>query len=274
MLKVGWVSFVWGVVINILLFTRPLCIHNPAVYLKPLELLFSILLVGFSQLKISLTGYFLGFFFTLGLCNSFLTENVFWWYLCVLMMFHLTEFVTTGLTNPANLSFDSFLVNHSWEYAIAALVSWLEFYLESWLFPASKQVRYISMCGVAMCVVGELVRKTAMAHAGTNFNHVIQGEHQEEHRLVTTGIYSWCRHPSYVGWLLWSVGTQVVLVNPVCVVGYAAAAFFFFRGRIYVEEYTLIMFFGQSYLEYQKRVPTGIPLIPGYEGPSWGSHRD
>ena len=30
-----------------------------------------------------------------------------------------------------------------------------------------------------------------------------------DHLLITTGIYAHMRHPSYVGWFYWSVGTQV-----------------------------------------------------------------
>lgn len=29
------------------------------------------------------------------------------------------------------------------------------------------------------------------------------------HELVTSGIYSWSRHPSYAGFFWWAVGTQV-----------------------------------------------------------------
>lgn len=31
------------------------------------------------------------------------------------------------------------------------------------------------------------------------------------------------RHGGYLGWLLWAVGTQLLLVNPVCTVGFAVA---------------------------------------------------
>ena len=88
---------------------------------------------------------------------------------------------------------------------------------------------------------------------------------------MTGGVYAWCRHPSYVGWFLWSVGTQLVLGNPVCFLLYGWASFAFFKERIYIEEYTLISFFGSRYREYQAKVATGIPGIPGYHGPStWG----
>jgi len=35
--------------------------------------------------------------------------------------------------------------------------------------------------------------------------------------------HRWIRHPAYCGWLIWSVGTQVLLVNPVCILAFTAA---------------------------------------------------
>lgn len=48
-----------------------------------------------------------------------------------------------------------------------------------------------------------------MCTAKHNFNHVVQSERSDNHQLVTHGVYSLCRHPSYVGWFYWSIGTQV-----------------------------------------------------------------
>lgn len=43
-----------------------------------------------------------------------------------------------------------------------------------------------------------------------NFKFVqVQCEKNAGHVLVTHGVYSIFRHPSYVGWFYWSIGTQV-----------------------------------------------------------------
>jgi protein-S-isoprenylcysteine O-methyltransferase len=40
------------------------------------------------------------------------------------------------------------------------------------------------------------------------------------------------RHPSYFGWFYYTVGTQIILTNPICAVLFGFAAFKFFAGRI------------------------------------------
>ena len=62
------------------------------------------------------------------------------------------------------------------------------------------------------------------------------------------------------------LGTQVTLVNPICLVAFIYASWKFFDDRIHDEEITLIYFFGDDYLDYQKKVPaTGVPYVKGFE---------
>ena len=60
----------------------------------------------------------------------------------------------------------------------------------------------------------------------------------------------------------WSVSTQVILFNPICVCAYMLASWKFFNSRIPYEEYCLTSQFGREYVEYKKRTITGIPFIP------------
>ena len=103
-----------------------------------------------------------------------------------------------------------------------------------------------------------------MLTAGSNFDHLIRVSKEDKHQLVTSGIYSLSRHPSYVGWFYWSVGTQLVLCNPLCSIAYTFVSWSFFNVRVHEEEMTLLYFFGNDYLAYQAKVPTGLPFIRGY----------
>ncbi len=174
------------------------------------------------------------------------------------------KFSFAGLTNPSNLGTDSFLLNHSTQYWIAATASWFEYFTELYFLPWTKNVRLITAIGLAICVGGDVLRKLAMFHAGRSFSHIVQSVKKDDHVLVTDGVFSLMRHPSYSGWFLWSVGTQILLANPVCVIAYAYISWAFFNERICVEEYTLLKFFGKDYNDYKEKVPSGIPFIKGY----------
>lgn len=82
--------------------------------------------------------------------------------------------------------------------------------LES-LLPELKTMWYVSSFGFLMCLSGEVLRKLAMWTATTNFNHEVQSVRADDHILITHGVYQYMRHPSYVGWFIWSIGSQVGL---------------------------------------------------------------
>lgn len=115
--------------------------------------------------------------------------------------------------------------------------------------------------GLVMVLGGQVVRSKAMLAAGENFNHVVQTSRASGHVLVTTGVYRVWRHPSYFGFFYWGLGTQLVMGNAVCFVGYGLVLWKFFSSRVKVEEKKLVEFFGDEYVEYRKRVGTMIPFV-------------
>ncbi|MGH0185660.1 UNVERIFIED_CONTAM: hypothetical protein FKN15_018432 [Acipenser sinensis] len=165
-----------------------------AVYVTSVNGLLLVLYKG-PVYQVAVRACFLGFTFGCGLLVSFSKTSwgPFGWYMCSLSFFHYSEYLVTAIINPRSLSLDSFLLNHSLEYKVAAVSSWVEFTVEKLLFP----------------------------------------------------------------------GQSVLLCNPLCVLGYALASWRFFRERIDEEEITLIHFFGEDYLEYKSKVPTGLPFITG-----------
>lgn len=55
--------------------------------------------------------------------------------MCSLSFFHYSEYLVTAIINPHSLSLDSFLLNHSVEYTLAAVSSWVEFIVEKLIVP-------------------------------------------------------------------------------------------------------------------------------------------
>ncbi|PRP75426.1 protein-S-isoprenylcysteine O-methyltransferase [Planoprotostelium fungivorum] len=167
---------------------------------------------------------------------------------------HFWEYLYVALFQPSELSFDSFLLYQSNEFVIALAVAWAEYILERLLFPSMKSYG-------PLVYIGQVLRTTSMYTAGSNFHHQVRDTRDEKHKLVTKGIYSVMRHPSYCGWFWYSVGGQLVLSNPICLVAYVYVLWNFFNDRIQDEEASLISFFGKDYIEYKKRTISGVPLI-------------
>ena len=218
--------------------------------------------------RIVLISHILGGIFGVGALVSGSTEDYrfFGMYLMALSFFHASEYVATATYNSKTLSLNSFLINHSREYAIAAVTSWIEYVIEYSFYPTVKSFSWLSYIGLAMVIAGELTRKIAMLTAMTNFTHMVAFRKRENHTLVKHGIYSLFRHPSYVGWFYWSIGSQILLCNPACALAYTVVSWMFFKDRIEDEEEMLLLFFGREYLDYSKQVSTGLPFIKGYNG--------
>ncbi|KAK9376762.1 Isoprenylcysteine carboxyl methyltransferase family-domain-containing protein [Lipomyces chichibuensis] len=182
-------------------------------------------------------------------------------YVASLAAFHFLEYWITARYNPSKVTIDSFLFRNGSSYFIAHSSALMEATIEWAFFGNIKKHIILSAIGFALMVFGQILRSMAMIHASSNFSHVIVHHKEDSHRLVTTGVYSFTRHPSYLGYFWWAIGTQLFLVNPVASVGFAIILWRFFNNRIQYEEKLLIEFFGDKYIEYKKSTGTLIPFI-------------
>jgi len=217
------------------------------------------------QARAVLWALMLGAVFGLGLAVAVSSASfyLFGWFAIVQVAFHVWEFMFNALFHPKTLSSSDYLLpwQHSSEFLYAFIAAVIEFWLEWYLFGWMKLSRPLFLFALLVVVVFQVIRTVAMCTAASNFTHQIAEHKTESHELVTTGIYAWSRHPAYCGWFWWSIGTQLLLANPICTIGYALAAWRFFDERIRYEEVTLREYFGENYATYVKRVPVGIPFI-------------
>mmetsp|Transcript_15052 Transcript_15052/g.24929 ORF Transcript_15052/g.24929 Transcript_15052/m.24929 type:complete len:268 (+) Transcript_15052:213-1016(+) len=181
-------------------------------------------------------------------------------YMSLLCTFHFLEFFVTAMYQPDNASYDSFVINHSFHYTLAFVASLVEFWVETALFGAAKRRPIVILVGLVLMIGGQTVRTLAMYTCAENFAHLIM-DNGEGHRLVTVGIYSYFAHPSYVGWFYWSIGTQLLLCNPVCAPLYVYASWAFFHERIPYEEQVLFRCYREEYRQYRRSTHRGIPFI-------------
>lgn len=114
--------------------------------------------------------------------------------------------------------------------------------------------------GMFLAAAGILVRARAICDCGDSFSHYIETEAPQV--LVTSGIYAWCRHPSYTGFLLYVVGMQIIVGNVFIFALCLVVLFRFFTRRIEIEEHFLVnCFYGDRYLQYKARVRALVPYI-------------
>lgn len=183
-------------------------------------------------------------------------------YIIALSVFHFLEFYTTAKYNPKKVHSGSFIINNGSGYLTAHSIAIFEILAESYFVPEYKgRYPYIKIIGGVILVLGQLIRSAAMIHAGQSFSHLIATKREKEHVLVTDGIYRYLRHPSYMGFFWWAIGTQLLLLNPVSLAGFVVVLWLFFHHRIVYEEKLLIQFFGNEYVQYRNRTPVLIPFI-------------
>jgi len=206
---------------------------------------------------ISLRAFCLGF--TVGLSTLitiFLTyfNQPLWrlpFFLSTLSLLHFLEYQVTAMYNPS-----FYTVAYNIAHTLAFLECFAHYSFIPKYFPEARLGfdlpnllhLFWLVLGFGMLLVGQVTRTVAMAQAGSNFNHTVQMKKRQGHTLVTDGIYAWLRHPSYFGFFFWGLGTQVILGNVVCLVGYAVVLWRFFRHRIrgmglsFLSDFTLDFF--------------------------------
>jgi len=180
-------------------------------------------------------------------------------FLACLAFFHTSEFALAWIFNPSDLSRDSWLFSR--HYCLAMGLALSEYFCERALAPGWKRPSPVMWAGLLLVLLGEALRKAAILTAGPSFTLDVKTHRRPHHHLVTRGVYRLCRHPGYLGWTLWCVGTQVLLRNVVCSAVFAAWSWKFFAHRIPYEEMLLLEMFGERYRDYAAKTRLWLPFI-------------
>ncbi|XP_008804909.1 probable protein-S-isoprenylcysteine O-methyltransferase [Phoenix dactylifera] len=181
-------------------------------------------------------------------------------FLAAVLFFHGSEYIlAASIHGRSSVTLSSLLISK--QYAVAMICALLEYKIELVFFPELKENWWMSNIGLMMVIIGEVIRKAAVLTARRSFTHTIRVYYENHHQLITHGIYRFMRHPGYCGFFIWATGTQLMLCNPICIVAFTMVTWRFFYRRIRFEEFFLRQFFGSQYVEYARRVPSGLPFI-------------
>ncbi len=114
------------------------------------------------------------------------------------------------------------------------------------------------LIGLSLIAVGEAIRLAGVAAAGS----VTRRRSRNVQRLVTYGIFAWCRNPLYVGnfliWMGFVAISGVLWFLPIAVVLFAVE----YELIVRYEEGVLESTFGEEYLSYKSRTPRWLPRPP------------
>jgi protein-S-isoprenylcysteine O-methyltransferase Ste14 len=124
---------------------------------------------------------------------------------------------------------------------------------EIWILPFTEKVRYL---GVMIYLAGYVIRIYAARTLKRQFSFYVTI--QENHQLVTTGIYSLIRHPVYLGTILAVLGMFMVFPSWFGLFFFVLYSSILIR-RISREERLLLKYFGSVYEDYSLK---SFRLIP------------
>lgn len=196
--------------------------------------------------------------------------------------FHFAEFLITALISSGSVQIFNLINNFSfylwinWFNILAAFLSLVEYFGEAYAFGNAVKFTFgwTIFTGVGVCLVGQIFRVAAFWIAGT---YRKAQTNQFHHR----GIYKAFRHPQYVGMYCCIIGLQVhsspflfiqlnsltsfaeqlILSNPICLNILTVIIWFVLKRQIAYEDAQLTKSFGPKYLQYKKKVPSGLPFI-------------
>ena len=117
--------------------------------------------------------------------------------------------------------------------------------------------------GLALIVIGEVIRLAGVAAAGT----VTRRRSRNVQRLVTYGIFAWARNPLYIGnffiWMGFVTISGVLWFLPIAILLFAVE----YELIVRYEEGVLESIFGRDYLDYKTSTPRWILRPPKGEQP-------
>lgn len=113
--------------------------------------------------------------------------------------------------------------------------------------------------GIILIITGVIFRIWSIYTLGKNFTAAVM--FKEKHQLIINGPYKYLRHPSYTGAFFAIIGCALLLETYLGAFIAAACMLTAYYVRITAEEKALISYFGNDYIDLQKRTYKMIPFI-------------
>jgi len=128
-------------------------------------------------------------------------------------------------------------------------------------------VRIFELACFVVCLTGFLVRAITIGYTAdrTSGRNTHAGQIAES--INTTGMYSLCRHPLYLGnFIIW-LGVAALTQNGWFMLAFMLVFWLYYERIMFAEEEFLIEKFGNDYLKYSGSTPAFIPNFKKYRRP-------
>jgi protein-S-isoprenylcysteine O-methyltransferase Ste14 len=117
----------------------------------------------------------------------------------------------------------------------------------------------VQLIGFVFVITGISLSIASRRLLGTNWANAHEYQIKHKQILVTTGIYSYIRHPIYTGLILATTGAELVAQSYLFIL--FACFFYMIYRQAKKEEKILEDHFGKAYIDYKKRSKMLIPFI-------------
>lgn len=141
---------------------------------------------------------------------------------------------------------------------IAFFGVWVGDFVSGFLFGHSTVV--ISVLSHLLLIIPAVCVLIVGVYLGAQSHNAVFRDTSTQSRVLDTGLYSWVRHPMYLGVLLFCLGFVIASFSMVSL-GVWICFFFLYDNMAAYEEDDLLRIFGDEYREYQQRVGKWIPHI-------------
>jgi protein-S-isoprenylcysteine O-methyltransferase Ste14 len=117
---------------------------------------------------------------------------------------------------------------------------------------------FLQVINIALSIIGLIIALSARKTLGANWSGRV--EIKKNHKLITTGIYHYIRHPIYTGVLSMTLATMLFFNNITGLVLFILILSFMIF-KLKQEEKLLIKYFPKDYHEYKSKTKALLPYI-------------
>jgi protein-S-isoprenylcysteine O-methyltransferase Ste14 len=123
----------------------------------------------------------------------------------------------------------------------------------------SVSLEHFFAIGMALVVIGFIIRIYSILTLNQYFTYSVAKV--ENHKIISTGLYKFIRHPGYLGQFIIFMGISISMSNWLFILSMMIPVSLGYLYRIKVEEKFMTDQLGNDYKNYQEQTKKVIPMV-------------